>query len=809
MSRPMAYLLSWILLVGGVRAAERNDPTLDLVRNGKARAMIVLGAHPTEAESHAAGELREYIKRVSGAELRMVEEGAESEGMSSDAIIAVGGTKLAKSAGLSVGSSDPEAFRIARRGRVVYLLGRGAPGYGESFKNNLGSGIEYAAYEFLERTCGVRWLRPGPQGTYVPHKKTISVSTIDIEQAPDFQYRFYSYWYEGKAARILGTPFWKQRVDREVAELHEWMKHNKMNGCRVIPGGHAFYRIVPKSEYAEHPDYFALYKGSREPRGAHHGGWQLCTTNPDVIDRAVQYVRERFKAGQIVVSVLPNDGGGFCECERCRALDDPTWKDKRGRVVLSDRIATFVNEVARRVKTDFPDRFVGSEAYSCYAEPPRRVKFESNVMLWLTNRQYFNWVPGCREKFFAFYRKWNSVQPHVFVPSSEFLTYESRWGTPWSILPLDAEVIQWAARQESFKTKSGPSPIQNDWGNNGILYWATARLFWNARQDVNALVDDYCCAMYGKAAAPMRQYWDRLTEGEREWQKGLKEPPRLVNVVFHLPEVYSPSVLADCRTYLDQALPLADTKWARNNVRFTEKGFDYTRMTTEAMDAYLRLLKAKKEKEIVGLTKRMRDVWKRRRVFIEEQRDEHVVGYGQFKLMVLNADKYGSQQSHEQRFAFFGRIQPEKLLNGGLEDDLWGTWYRFQWGPEARWSAEKPHQGKRCISIVRSGSVGQFLALVPGRTYRLKGWVRTDGVKSAGVRLYSFTQPAFMWLYRLAVQKWRMTTPLGKGSIIGTNDWQPVSCQITPRTPEVLIECFNNDTGEAFFDDFTLERVDK
>ncbi len=787
------------------REPDRAAPPLELVAAGKPRAVIVVGAGATPALGNAVRELRDDIAQVSGVRLPVVPEDKLSAGRSATVIIAVGGTRLAAKAGLHVVSSDPEAFRIVRRGNTLYLLGSDSPPYERFFKSSLGSGIEYAVYEFLERVCEIRWLRPGAAGTFVPHKSTLTVGDIDIEQAPSYQYRFMNYWYEGKAARILGTPEWKQRAKRQTDELHEWMKHNKMNDCRVIPGGHAFVKIVPKTEYAKHPDYFALVKGSRKPGGTHHSGWQLCTTNPGVIDRAVQYARRRFRSGALVVSITPNDGMGFCECERCRALDDPNWKDERGRVVLSNRIATFVNEVARRLKDEFPDQFVGSESYSRYKEPPRGIQFEPNVMLWLTNRQYYNWVPGRREKFYAFYEKWRSVQPHVFVLSSEFLTDQFRWGTPWAILPLDAEVIRWAGQQTQFTTRSGPAAIQNDWGNNGILYYTTARLLWNSRQDPNVLMHDYCTTMYGLAAAPMRKYWDRLAEGERDWQQRLKEQPRGINVVFQMPEFHSRTVRHDCRDLLRRAATLAETSWSQANVAFSTKGFEYTDMTTHGIETYLQLFRATTKAEMERLTGDLRSTWARRRALIEAQRDENIVGYGQFQLMVLNAAKFGAQQSHEQHFAFFETIEPEKLQNPDLEQPLWGNWYRFPWGPEARWTTRQAHAGRRSVSIVGNGSVGQFLALVPGRKYRLTGWVRTDGVRSAGIRVYSFKQPAFMWLYRLALQRWQMTTRAGKRFITGSSPWQPVACEIVPKAAVVLIECFNNDTGEAFFDDFTLE----
>ena len=218
-------------------------------------------------------------------------------------------------------------------------------------------------------------------------------------------------------------------------------------------------------------------------------------------------------------------------------------------------------------------------------------------------------------------------------------------------------------------------------------------------------------------------------------------------------------------------------------------------------------MKAKEESRIRKLTETLRNTWKRRRGFIEEQREENIVGYGQFNLMILNSAEYGSQQSPEQRLAFFAKIEPEKLLNAGIEEELWGTWYRFSEGPEARWARENPHNGKRCLSIVKQGWMMQFLALVPGRTYRLSGWIRTDNVKSAAIRVQNYDRPAFNRFSTLDIKSWSMTAGKRR-TFTGTNDWQQVSCEITPEAPEVRIECYvGGNQGEAFFDDFSLERL--
>jgi len=58
-----------------------------------------------------------------------------------------------------------------------------------------------------------------------------------------------------------------------------------------------------------------------QPHDGKHAN-QLCTSNPDLIAEFARRVREYLDTHDVdVLSISPNDGSGFCECENCRALD--------------------------------------------------------------------------------------------------------------------------------------------------------------------------------------------------------------------------------------------------------------------------------------------------------------------------------------------------------------------------------------------------------------------------------------------------------------------------------------------------------
>lgn len=66
-------------------SAETALPEMDIVREGRPRAVTVVPEGAAAAERSAAEELQDYIKQVSSAELRIVVEDSASEAKSSAA----------------------------------------------------------------------------------------------------------------------------------------------------------------------------------------------------------------------------------------------------------------------------------------------------------------------------------------------------------------------------------------------------------------------------------------------------------------------------------------------------------------------------------------------------------------------------------------------------------------------------------------------------------------------------------------------------------------------------------------------------
>ena len=200
---------------------------------------------------------------------------------------------------------------------------------------------------------------PGELGEVVPKTDSISLPAIELCEAPSFVNR--SIWFAGY-----------DQADKEGAR---WLRRNRVGHSLIVSCSHNWWSIIPcdpspkgwpaymepRQPYRDHPEYYALVSGRR--RMSHYGdrmGGQVCTTNPDVIrifaETAVAYFRKH--PDEPMFSISWNDGGVFCECERCRALDSGT--DAKGRPIVADRLATFYNAVGRLVYEKCPDKLLSA-----------------------------------------------------------------------------------------------------------------------------------------------------------------------------------------------------------------------------------------------------------------------------------------------------------------------------------------------------------------------------------------------------------------------------------------------------------------
>lgn len=130
----------------------------------------------------------------------------------------------------------------------------------------------------------------------------------------------------------------------------------------------------------------------------------------------------------------------------------------------------------------------------------------------------------------------------------------------------------------------------------------------------------------------------------------------------------------------------------------------------------------------------------------------------------------------------------------------WGS-HAWKGAEEIRWDVESPGRtGERCLSIVSvKGADAAWttkVAVEPGRTYQLSGWIRTNQIKGA--------VGALLNIQNLQAVKTKAVT--------GTAKWTRVSTVFrNDKLHELEINClfggWGSSTGQAWYDDVVLKEI--
>ena len=180
-----AGMLGCLAVHGREAIAAPAGGELAIVRDGKAVATLVIADKPTHWERVAAGWVRSYVNKSSGATLSVVAGSEAPAGM----LVSVGHTALARKAGIRTDDLKYDGCKMVVKGNVLYLIGRDVPGL-TPMARDYGAGARgtcRAATKFLEDIVGVRWLLPTSAGELVPHKKDISVPRdLNVSFSPAF-----------------------------------------------------------------------------------------------------------------------------------------------------------------------------------------------------------------------------------------------------------------------------------------------------------------------------------------------------------------------------------------------------------------------------------------------------------------------------------------------------------------------------------------------------------------------------------------------------------------------------------------------
>lgn len=582
------YLFCCILL--GWTGATASAVTL--VERGQARSVIAVPAGPP---SRAAQDLQRYIHQTTGVTLKILTEDRVHQTEAGTARIFVGPVEEAGRV-VDLAALQPEGFVIKTDGGDLFIVGQDAAAGGRRV-----DGTFYGVCEFLERYLGVRWLMPGPYGEVVPERDTIRLASADIRQEPIFwQRKIREVRTSGHRKNMLdivsdwgvSVEEWDATFAPEV--MNPWFGYQRLGTRAQVNAGHAYGGWWDKY-HEQYPEIFAMQPdGTRINSNVRE---RLCVSSPRLWDLVAQEKIAELRANPqlTAASIGPNDGGGgnkFCRCDVCRSWDGPEARamyrenpevnQGPGGVgpfpPLSDRYFRYYNEVAKRVRREMPDRYLGVYAYSLYRTPPTRIdRLEPNLIVsYVAPNSMVNdrMRMEAREQFDAWSRMATQMlmRPNLLAqPVGLPVLYAHKFG----------DDIRFFA-ERGMRITDYASCFGN-WGTQGLNYYVLARLLWDPNREVGAIIDDYCLAAYGRGAVAAKEYYRRLEElTDRIAAASPADPVDNTTTDF-----YTDGELARLQAPLDQAVAaIGDSDpAAMERVRMLERGLEYARQTRRLMRA--------------------------------------------------------------------------------------------------------------------------------------------------------------------------------------------------------------------------------
>jgi Domain of unknown function (DUF4838)/Carbohydrate family 9 binding domain-like len=527
-----------------------------VVKDGKAEAEIIIAEKPTRMQKLAAEELQFFIQKISGAKLKI----SSSPGDENLVNIYVGKSRYTDALKYSTKGLKYDAYRMISSNDYLVLLGNdenaSMKGPGDNiYKRNTKSSKEatkkwdklvghsrwvcpglsrfktynkklkvryddqrgslMAVYDFL-RSLGARWYFPGEFGEVLPKMKTIALPEVAKTVHPDSPMR-----------HITGSAYKFGKTGRRHTL---WMMRMGLGGLPVS-GVHGIDKIIHRDQTRkEHPERYVLTRGKRDIKSR---GGKPCLSSKGLLEDNIKYLRILFDVyGKKSASVMPTDGFVQCQCAKCKGKFTP---ELGSRGVQSNLVWEYVNNVAKELYKTHPDRRIVCAAYSSFSVPPTNIKkFSPNVYVMLNNGRMDFVDPELRDlslsrrnewlKKVASKRPFSTHDNYTVLGSSPVPLYRPRLIAK-DIRSLKdiclGEFVEENSMHPAELRENQPPPLKL--AINHLNIYVTARLWWNADQDIDALLNEYYQKFYGPAAKEMKNFIEYCEANTRTMVKNKEQ----------------------------------------------------------------------------------------------------------------------------------------------------------------------------------------------------------------------------------------------------------------------------------------------
>ena len=556
----------WAVLLGcSVSTAALS---LEIVKDGVPEAEIVIAEEAHEGTHRAAEDLRDFLRRISGAELRIVHAPSTEKKNHLYVGRSVWTDKLSyrlpvfRNSGYDIlvkgnyavlagpmvtslenpyrmSSSDAGYLRTPLLNKTPKPANFPSPGLkkwqsftGRTFSTlqvGNGGGVRnaplkiftnddlgdwYAVSAFLEE-LGVRFYAPCHDGTIVPRSRNISVEECRITKEAAFARREWTY-------------YGAMRSDRDGIA---WLKRMKCGNHTLIIYNHTTYAVYStKEQLAKHPEYFAEEKPGKKWSGFPAGSGIPRYTDPGFRRDCVLFLRKMFDAFPHLAACAmgPPDGSvrlDYRDMEQYRrgglspeqAASNYVWDfhvhlaKELAKTHPGKKLLYMSGAGAKRFPTNFKSGEVDNiiipftQPYSAY-----RVLQSTNDAVIRERKEWLEKVNGKNKcpvwDYYLYYRI--PSMPRYPVIFTRSLQREMREMLPYADGKFIEVAPEWMTDGKNMQSGSriGTIPLIH------LMMYIQNKLFWEPDLDMRALLEEFYRLYYGPAAQEMKAYYEFAEE---------------------------------------------------------------------------------------------------------------------------------------------------------------------------------------------------------------------------------------------------------------------------------------------------------
>ena len=531
--------------------------SLELARRGGSAHVVMIGKDCDPAIVYAAEELRDYVRRLTDVEMRIVRD----DGPLPERAVILGPTRYAADL-ISADGRSPrdDGFRLFVTGERLVVSA------------TVPRGVLYGIYELLERFGGCAWYSSWCE--HVPRLERFAVPrNLDECHEPAFAMRVPA-WQD-----VLDNPQFATRLRvNSLAGFRANLEHDRRFGngdfrfSDHLRIAHTFFWLLPPDlHFAQHPEYYSLVGGRRKKDG------QLCLSNPDVVrlvtDRVIEEIRRDPTARFYGIS--QNDNMDYCQCSRCAAIDAEEGSH-------AGSLVRFLNAVAEAVERVFPEAKIETLAYTYSRRPPAKTRLRHNVVPCLCSIECDFSRPIAESPyhenrtFTQDIQGWSGQTKEMFIwdYTTDFFHYPMTFANVRSL----RENLRFF-RRHGIRYVFEQGDYQGAHGNFAELKsWLLAKWMWNPDLDEESLLSAFFAGYYGDGARLVRQYFDEAHQRQQDYCSG---DSRRALGIYDGPEnpAYSDDDLLRWEKLLAEALAKTRDDPIRSyNVRMSSLGVAYTRL---------------------------------------------------------------------------------------------------------------------------------------------------------------------------------------------------------------------------------------